>query len=128
MIIRHFILIDSGLWSTPLGVSSSYISLFLLLGAALHATGLAELLLKIAKGIFGAMVGGPAKMAVVASSMFAMISGSSTSNVATTGIITIPLMKKTGVPPQLAGSIEAAASMGGQITPPVMGCCSIHHG
>ncbi len=121
MIIRHFILIDSGLWSTPLGVSSSYISLFLLLGAALHATGLAELLLKIAKGIFGAMVGGPAKMAVVASSMFAMISGSSTSNVATTGIITIPLMKKTGVPPQLAGSIEAAASMGGQITPPVMG-------
>ena len=121
MIIRHFILIDSGLWSTPLGVSSSYISLFLLLGAALHATGLAELLLKIAKGIFGAMVGGPAKMAVVASSMFAMISGSSTSNVATTGIITIPLMKKTGIPPQLAGSIEAAASMGGQITPPVMG-------
>lgn len=121
MIIRHFILTDSGLWSTPLGVSSSYISLFLLLGAALHATGLAELLLQIAKGIFGAMVGGPAKMAVVASSMFAMISGSSTSNVATTGIITIPLMKKTGIPPQLAGAIEASASMGGQITPPVMG-------
>ncbi len=121
MIIRHFILTDSGLWSTPLGVSSSYISLFLLLGAALHATGLADVLLKIAKGIFGAMVGGPAKMAVVASSMFAMISGSSTSNVATTGIITIPLMKKTGLPPQLAGAIEAAASMGGQITPPVMG-------
>ncbi len=121
MIIRHFILTDSGLWSTPLGVSASYIALFLLLGAALHASGLADLLLKVARGIFGAMVGGPAKMAVVASSMFAMISGSSTSNVATTGVVTIPLMKKTGIPAHLAGAIEASASMGGQITPPVMG-------
>ncbi len=121
MIIRHFFLIDAGLWSTPLGVSSSYIALFLLFGAALHATGLSELLLKIAKGIFGSMVGGPAKMAVVASSMFAMISGSSTSNVATTGIITIPLMKKTGIPAPLAGAVEAASSLGGQVTPPVMG-------
>ena len=121
MVIRHFILTDSGLWSTPLGVSASYIALFLLLGSALHASGLAELLLKVARGIFGTMVGGPAKMAVVASSMFAMISGSSTSNVATTGIVTIPLMKKTGIPPHLAGAVEASASMGGQITPPVMG-------
>ncbi|MCP5515045.1 MAG: TRAP transporter fused permease subunit [Spirochaetales bacterium] len=121
MIIRHFILTDSGLWSTPLGVSSTFISMFLLFGAALHASGLAEILLKIARGIFGTMVGGPAKMAVVASSLFAMISGSSTSNVATTGIVTIPLMKKTGIPAHLAGATEAAASMGGQITPPVMG-------
>lgn len=121
MIIRHFILTDSGLWSTPLGVSSTFISMFLLFGAALHASGLAEILLKIARGIFGTLVGGPAKMAVVASSLFAMISGSSTSNVATTGIVTIPLMKKTGIPAHLAGATEAAASMGGQITPPVMG-------
>ena len=121
MIIRHMMLSDQGLWSTPIGVSASYIALFLLLGAALHATGLAEVLLKIAKGIFGTMVGGPAKMAVIASSMFATISGSSTSNVATTGIVTIPLMKKTGLKPELAGAVEAAASMGGQITPPVMG-------
>ncbi len=121
MIIRHFILTDAGLWSTPLGVSASYIALFLLLGAALHTSGLAEVLLTIAKGVFGAMVGGPAKMAVVASSLFATISGSSTSNVATTGIVTIPLMKKTGIPPHLAGAVEASASMGGQITPPVMG-------
>ncbi|MCP5515044.1 MAG: TRAP transporter fused permease subunit [Spirochaetales bacterium] len=121
MIIRHFILTDAGLWSTPLGVSASYIALFLLLGAALHGSGLAEVLLTIAKGVFGHMVGGPAKMAVVASSMFATISGSSTSNVATTGIVTIPLMKRTGIPAHLAGATEAAASMGGQITPPVMG-------
>ncbi len=121
MIIRHFYLLDIGLWSTPIGVSSTYIAMFLLFGAALHATGLAELLLKMAKGGFGTMVGGPAKMAVVASSMFAMLSGSSTSNVATTGIITIPLMKRTGIPPALAGATEAAASLGGQVTPPVMG-------
>ena len=121
MIIRHFILTDAGLWSTPLGVSASYIALFLLLGAALHASGLAEVLLTVARGVFGAMVGGPAKMAVVASSLFATISGSSTSNVATTGIVTIPLMKRTGIPAHLAGATEAAASMGGQITPPVMG-------
>ncbi|MCQ2604533.1 MAG: TRAP transporter fused permease subunit [Spirochaetia bacterium] len=121
MIIRHFVLTDAALWGTPIGVSASYISLFLLLGAALHATGLAELLLKVAKGLVGHFVGGPAKMAVVASSMFAMISGSSTSNVATTGVITIPLMKRTGIPAPLAGATEAAASMGGQVTPPVMG-------
>ncbi|MBR5672429.1 MAG: TRAP transporter fused permease subunit, partial [Spirochaetales bacterium] len=121
MIMRHFYLADVGIWSTPIGVSSTYIAMFLLFGAALHATGLADLLLKIAKGVFGSMVGGPAKMAVVASSMFAMLSGSSTSNVATTGVITIPLMKKTGIPAALAGATEAASSLGGQITPPVMG-------
>lgn len=121
MIIRHFYLTDVGLWSTPLGVSSTYIAMFLLFGAALHATGLADLLLKIAKGVFGSMVGGPAKMAVIASSMFAMLSGSSTSNVATTGVITIPLMKRTGIPAPLAGATEAASSLGGQITPPIMG-------
>ena len=121
MIMRHFYLTDVGIWSTPIGVSSTYIAMFLLFGAALHATGLADLLLKIAKGVFGSMVGGPAKMAVVASSMFAMLSGSSTSNVATTGVITIPLMKKTGIPAALAGATEAASSLGGQITPPVMG-------
>ena len=121
MITRHFVLTDAALWGTPIGVSASYISLFLLLGAALHATGLAELLLKVAKGLVGHFVGGPAKMAVVASSMFAMISGSSTSNVATTGVITIPLMKRTGIPAALAGATEASASMGGQVTPPVMG-------
>ncbi len=120
-IIRHMILNDLGLWSTPLGVSASFIALFLLLGSILHVTGLSEIMLKIAKGLFGTMVGGPAKMAVVASSLFAMISGSSTSNVATTGIITIPLMKKTGLTPELAGAVEAASSLGGQVTPPVMG-------
>lgn len=121
MIVRHFTMTTGGLWGTPLGVSASYISLFLLFGAALHASGLAEVLLTIAKGLFGSMVGGPAKMAVVASSLFAMVSGSSTSNVATTGVVTIPLMKRTGIPADLAGATEAAASMGGQITPPVMG-------
>lgn len=120
-IIRHMYLTGNGIWSTPLGVSASYIAMFILFGAALRETGLAELLLKIAKGIFAGMIGGPAKMGVVASSAFAMISGSSTSNVATTGIITIPLMKSTGVPSHFAAAVEAAASLGGQITPPVMG-------
>ena len=121
MIIRHFILTDAGLWSSPLGVCASYISAFLLLGASLHASGLAEVMLRVAKGIFGSMVGGPAKMTVIASTMFSLISGSSTSNVATTGPVTIPLMKKTGIPGYFAAGIEASSSMGGQITPPIMG-------
>ena len=121
MIIRKFILTDAGLWSIPLGVSSTFIAMFLLLGAAIQTTGLAEVLMKIAKGIFGAMVGGPAKMAVIASSMFSLISGSSTSNVAFSGPITIPLMKKTGIPGSLASAVEASSSLGGQITPPIMG-------
>ena len=121
MMIRHFILTDSGLWSSPLGVCASYIAAFLLLGASLHASGLAEVMLKTAKGIFGTMVGGPAKMTVIASTMFSLISGSSTSNVATTGPVTIPLMKKTGIPGHFAAGIEASSSMGGQITPPIMG-------
>ncbi|MCL2294076.1 MAG: TRAP transporter fused permease subunit [Spirochaetes bacterium] len=121
MVIRHFVLTDSGIWSAPLGVSASYIAGFLLLGASLHASGLAEVMLRAARGIFGTMVGGPAKMTVIASTMFSLISGSSTSNVATTGPVTIPLMKKTGVPGHLAAGVEATASLGGQITPPVMG-------
>ncbi|MCL2706126.1 MAG: TRAP transporter fused permease subunit, partial [Spirochaetaceae bacterium] len=121
MIIRKFILIDAGLWSTPLGVSSTFIAMFLLLGAAIQTTGLSDVLMKVAKGIFGAMVGGPAKMAVIASSMFSMISGSSTSNVAFSGPITIPLMKRSGIPGSLAAGVEASASLGGQITPPIMG-------
>ncbi|MCP5514378.1 MAG: TRAP transporter permease [Spirochaetales bacterium] len=124
MIVRFMILNDSGVWASPLGVSASYVAMFLLLGAALHKSGVSDILLTIAKGIFGHLVGGPAKMAVVASSMFAMISGSSSSNVATTGIVTIPLMKRTGLSPELAGAVEAAASMGGQITPPVMGAAA----
>jgi len=123
-IVRFMILNDSGVWASPLGVSASYVAMFLLLGAALHKSGVSDVLLTIAKGIFGHMVGGPAKMAVVASSMFAMISGSSSSNVATTGIVTIPLMKRTGLSAELAGAIEASASMGGQITPPVMGAAA----
>jgi TRAP transporter 4TM/12TM fusion protein len=121
MIIRHFVLTDSGIWSAPLGVSASYIAGFLLLGASLHASGLAEVMLRAARGIFGTMVGGPAKMTVIASTMFSLISGSSTSNVATTGPVTIPLMKKTGIPGHFAAGIEASSSLGGQITPPVMG-------
>ena len=124
MIVRHMILNDTGIWASPLGVSASYVAMFLLLGSALHVTGVADVLLRIAKGLFGHLTGGPAKMAVVASSMFATISGSSSSNVATTGIVTIPLMKRTGINPELAGAIEAAASMGGQITPPVMGAAA----
>lgn len=110
-----------GLWGIPTAVMTSFIFNFLLFGAFLRATGTGDFFVDIAYALFGKVRGGPAKIAVVGSSLFATLSGSSTANVAATGTFTIPLMKKAGFPPHLAAAIESLASTGGQFMPPIMG-------
>lgn len=104
-----------------LGVSADVIGIFILFGALLLVTGGGQMFIKIAVALAGKMTGGPAKIAVIASSMFGSVSGSTAANTATTGVFTIPLMKKNGYSNHFAGGIEAAASCGGQILPPIMG-------
>jgi len=110
-----------GIFGIPLAVSSTYVIMFIIFGAFLEASGFGDLLFKAATGLAGRFRGGPAKVAVLASGLMGMISGSSTANVVTTGTFTIPLMKKVGYKSYFAGAVEAAASCGGQIMPPVMG-------
>lgn len=110
-----------GIFGMPLGVSSTYLIIFVILAAILDKSGLGKLFNDLALGLGGRFSGGPAKVAVVASALAGTISGSAASNVATTGAFTIPLMKKIGYQPTFAGAVEAAASTGGQIMPPIMG-------
>lgn len=110
-----------GIFGTALGVSAEYIFLFVMFGAILQTVGGGDFFIAITRAITGTARGGPAKMAVVASGLMGMMSGSSVANVATTGSLTIPLMKRLGYPARLAGAIEAIASTGGQVTPPIMG-------
>lgn len=110
-----------GIFGMPLGISASYVFLFVLFGSFLAKSGLGDLLMDVALGLTGRSVGGPAKVAVIASALFGTISGSPVSNVTTTGSFTIPLMKRLGYRPEFAGAVEAAASTGGQIMPPIMG-------
>ncbi len=110
-----------GVYGIPTYVSSSYIFLFILFGAFLEKAGMITLFTDIALGLFGSRRGGPAKVAVVASGLMGTISGSGVANVVTTGQFTIPLMMRFGYKPAFAGGVEATASMGGQIMPPVMG-------
>jgi TRAP transporter 4TM/12TM fusion protein len=112
---------NSALLGLPLWVSGVILFAFILLGVFLFATGARDVLNDFALSTFGRFRGGPAKVAVVASSLFGTISGSAVSNVAATGVMTIPLMKETGYRATMAGAIEAAASTGGQLMPPVMG-------
>jgi len=112
---------NNALLGIPLWVSGAILFAFILLGVFLFATGGSEILNDFALAVFGRFRGGPAKVAVLASSLFGTISGSAVSNVAATGVMTIPLMKKTGYRAAVAGAIEAAASTGGQLMPPVMG-------
>lgn len=114
-------LCTEGIFGIPLGVSSTYIILFIIFGAFLERSGFGNMLFGVANGFAGRYRGGPAKVAVLASGLMGMISGSSTANVVTTGAFTIPLMKKVGYKPYFAGAVEAAASCGGQLLPPVMG-------
>ena len=117
-----FLSFDSnGLLGVPLWVTGSIIFSFILFGEFLFATGGTQLINEFAMNTLGRFRGGPAKMAVVASGLFGTISGSAVANVMATGVITIPLMKRTGYRPEVAGAIEAAASTGGQLMPPVMG-------
>ena len=110
-----------GIYGTPTYVSSSYIFLFILFGAFLEQAGMITLFTDFALGLFGHTKGGPAKVAVVSSGLMGTINGSGVANVVTTGQFTIPLMKRFGYKAEFAGGVEATASMGGQIMPPVMG-------
>ncbi len=113
-----------GIFSAPLGVSAEYIVLFIFLSSLLGQCGMGEYLLKLALSVAGRFTGGPAKTAVLASSLFGTISGSAVANVAGTGTFTIPMMIKQGFPRHLAGAVEATASTGGQLMPPIMGAAA----
>lgn len=120
-LIEHLYLSTEGIWGVPLGVSADFVYLFILFGALLDAAGGGALLIALAQGVAGRTRGGPAKTAAVASAFMGSLSGSAVANVVTTGSFTIPLMKRAGFRPAFAGAIEAAASTGGQLMPPVMG-------
>ena len=113
-----------GILGSPIYVSSTFIFLFLVFATFLKASGVGDWMTGLAMGACGGSVGGPAKAAVIASALQGTISGSSVANTVSTGSITIPLMKKTGYKPEFAGAVEAAASTGGQIMPPIMGAAA----
>ena len=112
---------STGILGTGVGVSSTYIFVFVVFGAFLKACGFSQLINDLALALVGRSPGGPAKVSVIASALMGMINGSAVANVATTGTVTIPLMKRTGYSADFAGAVEAAASTGGQFTPPIMG-------
>lgn len=112
---------QEGIYGLPMGVAATYIFMFVLFGAFLEVTGAGKFFIDMAYAATGKKPGGPAKAAVLASAGMGSISGSAIANVVTTGAFTIPLMKKLGYRPAQAGGVEAAASTGGQITPPLMG-------
>ena len=115
---------DVGMLSTPISVCSTFIVLFLMFGAFLEATGVANFFIDCANALVGWASGGPAKVAVVSSALCGMVSGASVGNTVTTGSVTIPMMKRTGYPGEFAGAVEASASTGGQIMPPIMGAAA----
>lgn len=113
-----------GIYGVAIGVSSTYIILFVIFGAFLSESGAADFFFKLAQSLFGTVRGGPAKISVLSSSLFGTVSGSAVANVMVDGWLTIPLMKRVGFKAHVAGAIEAAASTGGQIVPPVMGAAA----
>ena len=114
----------SGVLATPVQVCAKYIVVFIIFGAFLERTGIANFFIDLANALVGGFSGGPAKVAVISSALCGMVSGSSVGNTVTTGSVTIPMMKKTGYKPEFAGAVEAAASTGGQIMPPIMGAAA----
>ena len=122
--VTHFWLSTEGVFGVALGVSSSYIFLFVLFGGLLEKAGAGSYFIKVAYALLGHLRGGPAKAAVVSSGLMGMISGSSVANVVTCGTFTIPLMKRVGYPAHKAGALETAAGVDGQIMPPVMGAAA----
>lgn len=113
-----------GILSTPINVCSKFIVVFIIFGAFLERTGIADFFIQISNAIVGGFSGGPAKVSVVASALEGMVSGSSVANTVGSGSVTIPLMKKTGYKPEFAAAAEASASTGGQIMPPIMGAAA----
>ena len=123
MIYRLFYT-TTGIFTTPIDVCSKYIAVFIIFGAFLERTGISDFFIQMANSLAGSASGGPAKVAVISSALCGMVSGSSVGNTVTTGSVTIPMMKKTGYRPEFAGAVDAAASTGGQIMPPVMGAAA----
>ncbi len=122
--VRVLFYSKEGILSTPVNVCSKYIVMFIIFGAFLERTGIADFFIKIANALVGRFSGGPAKVAVVASALEGMVSGSSVANTVGSGAVTIPLMKRTGYKPEFAAAAEASASTGGQIMPPIMGAAA----
>ncbi|MBQ2136282.1 MAG: TRAP transporter fused permease subunit, partial [Clostridia bacterium] len=122
--VRVLFYSKEGILSTPINVCSKYIVMFIIFGAFLERTGIADFFIKIANALVGRFSGGPAKVAVVASALEGMVSGSSVANTVGSGAVTIPLMKRTGYKPEFAAAAEASASTGGQIMPPIMGAAA----
>ena len=122
--VRYLFYSKEGVFSTPVNVCSKFIVVFIIFGAFLERTGIASFFIDISNTIVGGFSGGPAKVAVVASALEGMVSGSSVANTVGSGSVTIPLMKRTGYKPEFAAAAEAAASTGGQIMPPIMGAAA----
>lgn len=122
--ISYLFYSKEGILSTPVNVCSKFIVVFIIFGAFLERTGIADFFINISNAVVGGFSGGPAKVAVVASAMEGMVSGSSVANTVGSGSVTIPLMKKTGYKPEFAAAAEASASTGGQIMPPIMGAAA----
>jgi len=122
--VRYLFYGKEGILSTPINVCSKFIVVFIIFGAFLERTGIADFFIKISNAVVGGFSGGPAKVAVVASALEGMVSGSSVANTVGSGSVTIPLMKKTGYKPEFAAAAEASASTGGQIMPPIMGAAA----
>ena len=123
-IVHELFYNENGILSTPINVCSKYIVVFIIFGAFLEKTGISTYFIELANGLTGRYSGGPAKVAVVSSALCGMVSGSSVGNTVTTGSMTIPMMKRTGYDKNFAGAVEAAASTGGQIMPPIMGAAA----
>jgi TRAP transporter 4TM/12TM fusion protein len=124
ILIDQTIFTSEGLFGIPLGVAASYVILFIIFGAFLEKSGAGQFFMNFANSVAGGQRGGPGKVAVVSSSLFGTISGSAVANVMVDGWLTIPMMKRTGFKPEAAAAVEAVASTGGQIMPPVMGAAS----
>ena len=122
--VRVLFYSKEGILSTPVNVCSKYIVMFIIFGAFLERTGIADFFINISNALVGRFSGGPAKVAVVASALEGMVSGSSVANTVGSGAVTIPLMKRTGYKPEFAAAAEASASTGGQIMPPIMGAAA----
>jgi TRAP-type uncharacterized transport system fused permease subunit len=123
-IVAHLYKGTEGIYGIPVGVVATFVFHFVLFGIMAQLTGLGQLFVNLATIAAGRFAGGPAKVSVVSSGLFGMISGSAIANTVTTGVMTIPLMKKVGFSPRFAGAVEASASCGGQITPPIMGAAA----
>lgn len=123
-LVEHLFFTTEGIFGIPLGVSSTFIFLFILFGAYLEKTGMGQLFIDLANALAGWASGGPAKVAVLSSGLMGTVSGSSVANVVGTGSFTIPMMKKLGYTPEFSAAVEATASTGGQLMPPIMGAAA----